>query len=359
MADNNAIGGILASRPKIVLAGREDADLSQALLRMSVRETVQGLYRAELRFGNWGPKSKSIGFLYFDRKKLDFGKAVQVKLDDDQVFDGRISAIEAEFGEGKSPELCVLLEDRLQDLRMTRRTRTFNDVSDADVIRRVARDHSLQATVDLTGPTHKVLAQVNESDLAFIRARARAVEGELWIDGQQLYAKRRSARTGTPMKLKYGSELREFCALADLAHQRTTVTVGGWDVSGKRAISEKADDAAISSEVGGDSSGAKVLRAAFGERKESVAHTVPLTSDEARAHAEAWFRAISRKFLVGRGTAQPNGKLRVGAWVELDGLGSLFNGKYYLAEVQHTFDGACGLRSEFVAERPGLGQAEP
>src|SRR6266849_3298196 len=138
MAENNAISGILATRPKIVLAGREDIDLSQALLRMSVRETVQGLYRAELRFGNWGPKDNSIGFLYFERKKLDFGKAMQVKLENDLLFDGRVSAIEADFGEGKSPELSILLEDRLQDLRMTRRTRTFTDVSDADVIRRVA-----------------------------------------------------------------------------------------------------------------------------------------------------------------------------------------------------------------------------
>jgi len=358
MAENNAISGLLATRPKIILAGREDIDLSQALLRMSVRENVQGLYRADLRFGNWGPKNNSIGFLYFDRKKIDFGKAVQVKLENDLLFDGRVSAIEADFGEGKSPELSILLEDRLQDLRMTRRTRTFTDVSDADVVRRVANGHSLQATIDLTGPTHKTLAQVNQSDLAFIRERARAVDGEIWIDGQKLFAKKRSSRTGTPMKLKYGAELREFCALADLAHQRTAVTVGGWDVGGKRAIKEKADEAAIRSEIGSDSSGAKVLRDAFGERKEAVAHTVPLTSDEARAHAEAWFRTISRRFLVGRGLAQPNGKLRVGAWIELDGLGSLFNGKYYLAEVQHVFDGSCGLRSEFVAERPGLGRAE-
>src|SRR5713101_7836026 len=134
-SDSNAIK---ATRPKIVLGGQEDADLSQGLLRMSIRENVQGLYRAELRFGNWGPKDSSVGFLYFDRAKLDFGKALQLKLEDDVLFDGRISAMEADFGEGKSPELAILLEDRLQDLRMTRRTRTFTEASDADVIRRIA-----------------------------------------------------------------------------------------------------------------------------------------------------------------------------------------------------------------------------
>ena len=357
MADNTS-NGVRATRPKIVVDGREDADLSQALLRMSVHETVHGLYSAELRVGNWGPKSGSVGFLYFDRKKLDFGKAVQLKLDDDLLFDGRVSALEADFGEGKPPELAILLEDRFQDLRMTRRTRTFTSASDADVIRSVAGDHGLQANVDLQGPTHKVVTQVSQSDLAFIRERARAVGAELWIDGTKLYAKPRTARNGAALKLKYGADLRELTLLADLAHQRTSVDVSGWDVGGKKAIRQQADDAAIRNELGSDASGAKILRDAFGERKESIADTVPLTADEAKAQAEARFRDAARRFLVGHGLAQPNAKLHVGTWIELDGLSSLFNGKYYLSEVRHLFDGTGGFRSELTVERPGLGKGE-
>jgi uncharacterized protein len=357
MADNGSTG-LIATRPKIFVAGKEDTGLSQALLKMSVRETVHGLYSAELRIGNWGPKNNSVGFLYFDRKKLDFGKSVQLKLDDDVLFEGRISALEADFGEGRSPELAILLEDRFQDLRMTRRTRTFNDSSDADVIRRVASDHGLQANADVQGPVHKVLAQVNQSDLAFLRERARSAGAELWIDGSNLYAKPRTARNGASIKLKYGADLRELTLLADLAHQRTSVDVSGWDVKGKKAIRQQADEAAIRNELGSDSSGSKILGDAFGERKESIAHLVPLTADEARAQAEARFRDSARRFLVGRGLAQPNGKLHAGTWIELDGLSSLFNGKYYLAEVHHRFDGTAGFRSEFTAERPGLGKSE-
>ncbi|HEX7832082.1 MAG TPA: contractile injection system protein, VgrG/Pvc8 family [Thermoanaerobaculia bacterium] len=346
-----------ATRPTIFVEGTEDAALAQGLLRMLIHEQVQGLYRAELRFGNWGPKGNAIGFLYFDRKKLDFGKTIRLELDKTPLFEGRISAIEADFGEGASPEISILLEDRLQDLRMTRRTRTWNDVSDADVIKKIAGDHGLQPQVELTGPTHKVLAQVNQSDLAFIRDRARAAGGELWIDGRALHAKPRTSRGNDSLKLKYGSDLRQFTALADLAHQRSSVTVSGWDVSSKQAIKHKADDAAVRGELGNDSSGSKILGDTFGTRGESVAHTVPLTSDEAKAHAESWYRAAARRFLTGRGVAQPNAKLRVGAYVELDGLGALFNGKYYLAEVQHLFDGPSGFRSEFTGERPGIGSA--
>jgi phage protein D len=357
MADSGSTG-VKATRPKIIVAGKEDVDLSQALKKMSVRETVHGLHSAELRLGNWGLKNNSVDFLYFDRKKLDFGKAVQIKLDDDLVFDGRISALEADFLDGSSPELSILLEDRFQDLRMTRRTRTFTESSDADVIRKVAGDHGLQTDVDMQGPTHKVLAQVNQSDLAFLRERARSAGAELWLEGGKLSAKPRTGRTGAAIKLKYGSELIELNLLADLAHQRTSVNVSGWDVGGKKAIAQQADEAAVRNELGSDTSGARILRDAFGERKESIAHMVPLTADEARVQAEARFRDSARRFLVGHGLAQPNGKLRVGTWVDLDGLSTLFNGKYYLSEVHHQFDGAGGLRSEFTAERPGLGKSE-
>jgi phage protein D len=345
------------ARPSIFVDGREDARLAGGLLRMCVGETIEGLYRAELRFGNWGSKNDQVDYLYFDRKTLDFGKSLRLSLDGDVLFDGRISAIEAEYGEGSGPEVAVLLEDRLEDLRMTRRTRIFNDVTDAQVIQRVANDHGLQPQIDVDGPTHKVIAQVNQSDLAFIRERARAAGAELWIDDRKLYAKARTARTGTAIKLRYGAELRQFTATADLAHQRSSVTVSGWDVAGKRAIKHKADEAAVRNELGDDSGGAKILGDAFGDRAESVAHTIPFSADEAKARAEAWYRAAARRFVVGRGFAQPNAKLRVGVWVELDGLGPLFNGKYYLAGVQHLFDGASGFRSEFTAERPGLGKA--
>ena len=36
------------------------------------------------------------------------------------------------------------------------------------------------------GPTYKTLAQVNQSDLAFMRERARSIDAELWMDGSKI-----------------------------------------------------------------------------------------------------------------------------------------------------------------------------
>ena len=53
----------------------------------------------------------------------------------------------------------------------------------------------------------------------------------------------------------------------------------------------------------------------------------------------------------------PDARLRPGASVNLSGLGGLFNGRYAVTEVCHRFDLDEGLRSEFSAERPGIGRA--
>src|SRR6478736_6164901 len=292
--------GIRPSRPSIVVGGQDDSSLAQGLLSLVIAENVHGMYHCDARFGNWWLKGNSIDFLYFDRKKLDFGKAIQVKLDADKIFDGRVSAIEAEFREGSPPEIAVLLEDRFQDLRMTRRTRTFPDASDSDVMNRIAQDYGLQANINVSGPTYKVLAQVNQSDLAFVRDRARSIDAEVWMDDRNFYAKQRTSRNNGTVTLNYGAELREVCVTADLAGQRTSVSVNGWDISSKSAMNYEAKEQVVSGELNGDSSGPSMLKSAFGERKEAVAHTIPLSSSEAQAEAEAVMRMTARRFVVAR-----------------------------------------------------------
>jgi phage protein D len=355
MADDSN-NSIKPATPTIVVGGEKNSSLELGLLSLLIVENTSGLYRCEALFGNWGTNESKTDFLYFDRNTLDFGKQFQIKLNADVIFDGKIMAMEAHFPESRPPELNVLAEDRFQDLRMTRRTRSFTDVSDKDVINQIANDHGLSPNVSVDGPTYKVLAQVNQSDLAFLRDRARSIDAELWMEGNKLNAKSRSTRNGGTLKLDFHAGLREFSALADLAHQRTSVTVGGWNVSSKEALSFEATEDAISSELNGDTSGASILNSAFGKRKEALVHTVPLSSRETQAEAEAYFKMSARRFVTGRGVAETTNDLRVGSYVDLRGLGPLFSGKYYLSEVRHLFDLRLGLRSEFTAERPGLGQ---
>jgi uncharacterized protein len=352
-----APASIRIARPSILVAGENQPVLAEGLASLQVIETVEGLFRCEALVGNWGTKNNSLGFLYFDRQLLDFGKAFAVRIDRDTVFDGRIMGLEAHFPDGRPPRLTVLAEDRFQDLRMTRRTRSFANISDADLMRQIAGDHGLQADVELPGPSHRVLTQVNQSDLAFLRERARELDARLWIGDGDLRVRRNGEPGGEVIDLTYGGGLREFSVLADLAEQRTAVIVSGWDVAGKSELRHEATSDAIRPELDGGQSGAEVLGGALGPRKETFVRTVPLTSQETQTTAEALFREQARRFVRGRGVAEADGRLRVGRRVNLRGLGPLFSGKYDLVEVRHLFDGRRGIRTEIEVERPGLGQA--
>lgn len=345
------------ARPQIHVAGRHSGSLTAGLDSLRIHEGQDGLSSCEVTFGNWGPSNGRPGFLYFGRDQLEFGRDLRIALGGATLFAGRISAIEGRFPDGGPPQVTILAEDRLQDLRMTRRTRAFHDVRDADVCEQIASEHGLTSDVDVEGPVHRALAQLNQSDLAFLRERARSIGAELWIGDQTLHVTTRSRRDGGRLRIGYGNELTEFVVTADLADQRSGVTVTGWDMAGKQGLAERADDSTLSGEIAGGESGAAVLATALATREETVSHTQPLARDEAMARATAIHRRNARQFVRGHGTARSDARLRVGTTVQIDGVGPLFSGDYYLAETIHRFDATSGMRSDVTVERPTLGRA--
>ena len=71
--------------------------------------------------------------------------------------------------------------------------------------------------------------------------------------------------------------------------------------------------------------------------------------------ADARYRKRARRFVTGIGVTDGNPNIRVGTTIELQGIGPLFEGKYYATAVRHTFDLMHGYRTTFEVQRPGLG----
>lgn len=355
--------GVIATEAAIKIGGQAQPRLNAGLLSLIVEETIEGLYRCEARFGNWGSVNGAVDYLYFDRSLLDFGKEIAVTLGDGEaeaeVFRGAISAIEGQFLPGQPPQIVVLAEDAAFDLRVTRRTRTFEDMTDAEVVEQLAKDHGLRPDVHLQGPRRKVIAQLNQSDLAFLRDRAQRLAAEIWVEGGTLHVQnRRKRRQDSPeLSLQFNRGLLEFSVTADTANQYTRVLVSGWDVQAKESLSHSATDSLLSGELNGATSGASVVQAAFGERIDRIVQQVSLTAEETRSLAEAAFLAQARRFVVGTGAARGDARIRVGRAIDLLGLGPLFSGAYYVTEARHVFDRQAGggYTTEFVAERAGIG----
>jgi phage protein D len=339
-----------------------DGDLVRELARdcvgLCVDEGTEGLRRLQVRLlavgaGRTGGAS---GFAHLDGTTVDFGRRIQVALGppDERrfVFEGQVSAIELVSGDGDPPVVVVHAEDALMRLRMTRRMRTYTRITDAGIARELAREHGLQADASDDGPQYDVVQQANQSDLAFVRERARLVQCEVWCTGKTLHFAARRHRTGTTLTLVRGGDLLSVRIVADLAEQRSEVAVTGWDAATKDLVDERAGPDVVEAEATGGRVGARLVATALGRSTTYRVREAVLQSQQARAWARAEMLRRSRRFVTVEGTTNGTPDMVVGTRLTLRDVGSSFDGAgYYVTRVRHTFDLAFGLRTRFEAER--------
>ena len=354
-----------SSAPVFEIEGERRGELARDLLRLDVEDSTHGLKRLRATFHGIGPSTNGGGaeqLQYLDGAILDFGKKLTVSIgppsEERTIFAGVISALEIAFEEGDQPVVTVFAEDELMKLRMSRRMRTYEQVSDADIARRLASEHGLSADTAADGPTYDVVQQWNQSDLAFLRSRAELVQAELWASDGTLYFKTRGNRTGTSVTLVQGNHLIAAEIRADLAHQRTKVKVSGFDASQRDRVDEEASGDAIQAEVSGGVTGPATLERALGERVTYRLRETPLVATEATAWAKAELLRRARAFVTVVGTTRGTPDLAVGSQVTLERVGAPFDGGgYYATHVRHSYDLQLGHRTRFEAERATINEA--
>jgi len=362
MDGDSARALFIATRPRFEVDGERRPRLEADLLCLECCEDEDGMSRLKAVFLNWDRRTESEGpgFVYFDDDILRLGREIVVRAGkgdtEDVIFRGVVMAIEGDFPELRPPEVTVFAEDRLQQLRMRSRTRFFERTSDAEIAGSIAGDHGLAGDALAEGPSHEEFLQVNESDLAFLRERARAVDARLGLSDNRLVFRPRRDTPSEPIRLTRQNQLLRFHVSADLAHQRVAVRVHGYSVADKQAIHESAGPEAVDSEASDRRrTGATILTALDANAAEDLHLEVPATAEEARTLAQALMRARARRFVCGRGVTDGTPKMHVGSRVDLVDLGPWFSGVYHIAEVRHTFDQVDGLRTHFRAERVDLG----
>jgi hypothetical protein len=183
------------------------------------------------------PAGSTGGFPYSTGASIS--ESFEIRFDDKALFKGRIMALEGRYPQGSPPQIMVLADDRMQDLRMTRRTRGFSQSSDADVFGQIASDHGLRSQIDVSGgATYETLAQINQSDLA-LRGE-RAPDAEVWADYDTLARPVLTGRAGSAAEIVRGWLCRPPTPIRGTPHLRSRTL----DVAAE-PLRERVDEAAI------------------------------------------------------------------------------------------------------------------
>ena len=282
-------------------------------------------------------KSISIGF---SRSILE-SEVIAGEEKPEYLIDGEITAIETQFTEQTQAPIIVRGYDFSHRLHRGRHNRSFQNMTDSDVIKKIAEEVNLKTgndTVDDSGEPHDYLFQENQSNMAFLRQRAARIGFELFVRDRKLYFRQPKAEQQS-LPLTWLKDVRSFHVRVTSTEQVQSVEVRGWDYTTKRPIVATAESENLLTEIDPNQVGSKTSTA-FENMKEApkmvVVDQPVFKPKEADAIAQALCDELGGQFVVADARAEGNPAIRPGLQVELKDLGP-YTGKYYVTETRHVY----------------------
>lgn len=286
---------------------------------------------------------------WVDDSRLMPGKTLVVNVKHNRatktVFDGEIVEVEPHFG-AEGVQVVVRAFDRLHRLARGRQARTFLNVTDGDIINRIAGEAGLQAQVDATTRVHDYVVQWNQTNLEFLRERAAALGYLLYVDGRKLYCVKPPAARA-PVELKWGEDLSAFRPRLSTIDQVNEVTVRGWDPQKKEAVIGRGTSGAVTPATGISEKGGALAKKAFGiTAKDLLIESAVRAQPEAEQIARAVFNQHESRYIEADGTASGNPNIKAGAAVKISNIGNRFSGTYVVTSATHRYN-AAGYATDF------------
>ena len=272
-----------------------------------------------------------------------------------RVFSGAIVALEPEF-RAHGAVLAARAYDASHALNRTRKTRTFQKMSGADIARKIAGEANLATgTIDPSGSPQDFVQQSDETDWALLHRLAGAVDFEVVVEDDKLHFRAAGGpKGGSPIALRWGESLLEFGPRLTGTQQVDTVTVRGWDPSAKRAIKAVASLKDADSRPGAGRGSIKPSGAvALGDRP-------VLDQDEADRLARSVAARLAHASVSATGVCRGEPRMRAGCRIDVDGVGRRFSGTYAPSAVTHILRGGHGYITRFaISGRAAHGLISP
>jgi uncharacterized protein len=270
------------------------------------------------------------------------------------VMRGLITEIGTSYPDAGVPELTVSGYDPLFLLTLGKRSSSYRDRSDSDVVELLARESQLATNVQTTQERHAQIEQNQESDFDLLKKLAERNHFEFYVDSDK------RLRFGPPndkgegvVSLGWGQGLLSFKPEANLAAQVSEVVVYGWDPERKQAIVGRARAGEESGLDPSRSSGGERLRTAVGKAPVLEVRQPVFTQAEARRRAQAILNDHAKRFLTGDAECIGLPELLPDQNVTFSQLGSPFSKTYYIQQTVHKVD-TSGYRTRLKVKETSL-----
>lgn len=310
----------------------------QGLELLRIEDNLEMIGRAEFTF-------KSAGGTNAPWSSFKVGGAVEVKVGGGsrKMFVGKITEVNHGNASG-SNNVTVVAMDPLHEAAATRKTRTWEDKKDSDIISEVLGSYT-PGTVDPTDYVNPYVFQRNESDFAFMRRLAAR-------NGYSLYANEGKIDFTKPQQSSGGlavgrEEVINFDYNQGSKKIPGSVRVVGWDYDTK----EKVEGTATGGDIPKIGSGQICVGQGggpWGSEEKVISEMQVSDQNAAKQMAIAELFRSSCEFLRGSMTVQGNSALHVGATVMVKDQQQGFNPEVLITSARHEVSNKTGLLSEIT-----------
>jgi phage protein D len=346
------------AQPTLKIDGQPAANnVLEDLLQIVVEESLHlpGMFTLTIRNDYFSSRTGENPWLY--DKTFAIGKSIEIgfissiseasEFDDNKeeiLLKGEITAIEAHFNPESQAPVIVRGYDISHRLHRGRYNRSFQNMTDTDVVKKIIGEAGIQAgTIDSSGGPYGFgdpvgyIFQENQTNMEFLRERASRHGFELFVQDGKLNFRKPSANT--TLTLKWLQDINSFNVRVSSAEQVDSVEVRGWDYQNKQAIVSTKSSQTTEVITSTDQGKGKTVSTVFKSNPKMVVVNQPISqSQESDAIAQSLYNELSGEYVQADAKAEGNPDIRPGKTIKLADLGK-YSGKYYVTETRHVFTG--------------------
>lgn len=277
---------------------------------------------------------------------------------------GTITEMTPNFPSGGQPTLKVSGQNVLRKLITKQETHIYEKLTDSDIAKKIGQRGNLKIgnlKVSVkTNPTEEEkndhVLQNNQYDILFLIQRARMNGYDVLLrqvgdpkkPELELYFGPSINGSKVSYKLEWGKSLIQFQPTLTTAKQVYSLTVHGWDSLKKKRIEVTVNLGDLKKRGLKDKEKLKTIEEGFKERKEIIVDRPFRNLQEAKRYALDRLERLSQELVTGRGSTIGMPAIRSGSMIEIQGLGSTFEGNYFIKSTTHTISTG-GYITEFEA----------
>jgi phage protein D len=263
------------------------------------------------------------------------------------LFDGEIVELEPAFAPS-AQRLVVRAFDRLHRLARGRAVRSFVNVSDGDLVHKIASEVGLQVDAGPTSQVYPYVFQNNETNLEFLQSRAVLLGYLVYVDAKTLHFQPPKS-DGSTVELEWAKTLTEFAPRMTTVAQISGATVRGWDPASRQAIVGQATNGNGTPDVGEKRPGGQLAKSAFNLDAPLLTADRPIrTQAAADALAQAVADRHASRFIEADGACPGNTQVLAGTSVKVSAVGDRFTGTYLVTSAHHVYRPGDGYTTRFT-----------